>query len=120
MEQRFFFGLLMLGEANLSLDYILFCGIGSFGALQFVAGKYERTDLTCLPSRAAQIFGALLVVFSFVWFFTVREDLFIPGLAGGEFLIYALVAFLGSYILARLLGIVSLRFARAQPVRQPE
>ncbi len=102
MEQRFFFGLLMLGEGNLALNYILFCVFGFLGAIQFVAGKYARRDLTPLPPRYAQIAGALIFVFAFVWFFAVQPDLFIPGLAGGEFVAYAFVAFVCAFLLSRL------------------
>lgn len=103
MEQRFFFDLLMLGEDYLALYYLAFCFIGSFGALQFVAGKYARRDLTPLPARFAQIIGVGLVVFAFVWFFNTRADLFIPGLAGGEFVVYALGGFLAAFVVARAL-----------------
>lgn len=101
VEQRFFFGLLMWGEGNLTPNYILFCFIGSLGALQFVAGKYARRDLTPLPPRAAQMVGVLLVACAFVWFFSVQPDLFIPGLAGGEFLVYSFVGFIAAFFMAR-------------------
>lgn len=93
----------MLGEDNLALYYILFCIIGSLGTLQFVAGKYARRDLTPFSPRVAQIIGATLVVFAFVWFFSVRADLFIPGLAGGEFVAYAFLAFAAAYFMTRAL-----------------
>lgn len=101
MEQRFLFGLLMLGEDNLALYYLLFCAVGFLGAIQFVAGTYARRDLTPLPPRAAQIAGAALVIFAFLWFFSVRADLFIPGLAGGEFVAYALAGFVCAYLVTR-------------------
>lgn len=101
MEQRFLFGLLMLGENYLALYYLVFCFIGSFGALQFVAAKYARRDLTPLPAPFAQIVGVVLVVLAFVWFFNARADLFIPGLAGGEFVVYAFSGFLGAFVVAR-------------------
>lgn len=103
MEQRFFFGLLMLGENYLALYYLVFCFSGSFGALQFVAGKYARRDLTPLPAPFAQTIGVGLVVFAFVWFFNARADLFIPGLAGGEFVVYAFVGFLAAFGVTRAL-----------------
>src|SRR5581483_7084097 len=101
MEQRYLFGLLMWGEGSLTPNYILFCLIGSLGTLQFVAGTYARRDLTFLPRRAAQSLGILLVVFAFAWFFTVQPDLYIPGLAGGEFVVYALIGFIGAYLISR-------------------
>lgn len=103
MEQRFFFDLLMLGEDYLALYYLGFCFIGSCGALQFVAGKYARRDLTPFSTRVAQSIGAALVVLAFVWFFRVRADLFIPGLAGGEFVAYAFIAFAAAYLTTRAL-----------------
>jgi hypothetical protein len=99
----------MLGEDNLALYYILFCVIGSLGALQFVAGKYTRRDLTLFSPRVAQIIGAGLVVFAFVWFFSARADLFIPGLAGGDFVAYAFLAFGAAYLVTRALVWIAAR-----------
>lgn len=112
MEQRFLFGLLMWGEGSLTPNYILFCALGSLGALQVVAGTYARRDLSPLPPRAAQIFGAALTVFAFVWFFTSQPDLFIPGLAGGEFIAYAFFGFVCAYIMARVTAALGNSIAR--------
>lgn len=99
----------MLGEGNLALNYTLFCAFGSFGALQCAAGKYSRRDLTPLPKRGAQFFGIVFVAFAFVWFFTVQPDLFIPGLAGGEFVVYSFVGFVLAYTTTRVLAWLVLR-----------
>jgi hypothetical protein len=116
MEQRFLFGLLMWGEGNLTPNYILFCALGSFGALQFVAGTYARRDLTPFRPPLAQVVGAALVVFAFVWFFAVQPDLFIPGLAGGEFVVYSGIGFLGAYGFARFVAWLANRSANASAV----
>ena len=114
MEQRFLFGLLMWGEGNLTPNYIFFCALGSLGALQVVAGTYARRDLSPLPPRAAQIFGVALTAFAFVWFFTIQPDLFIPGLAGGEFIAYALLGFIAAYITARITAALGGRIAHTR------
>ncbi len=124
MEQRFLFGLLMWGEGNLTPNYILFCVFGSFGALQFVAGKYARFDLTPFRSPLAQLVGILFLVFAFVWFFTIQPDLFIPGLAGGEFVVYSFIGFSIGYVISRLSAWLATRVAprraRAHASRQRE
>lgn len=114
MEQRFFFGWLMLGENYLALYYLFFCFGGSFGALQFVAGKYARRDLTPLPPSLAQPIGILLTLGAFIWFFHARADLFIPGLAGGEFVTYALVGFFAAFLTARALTWLTTSAIRTQ------
>jgi hypothetical protein len=93
VEQRFFFGLLMWGEGTITPHYLIFCFLGSLGALQFVAGKYRRRDLTPFPFHFARWGGAALVGLAFLWFFTVEPDIYIPGLAGGEFVVFALSGF---------------------------
>jgi hypothetical protein len=112
MEQRFLFGLLMWGDGNLTPNYLLFCFLGSLGALQFVAGKYTRRDLTPFPSRFAQVGGVILVILAFMWFFTTQPDLFIPGLAGGEFIVYSSVAFVGAFLVSRVMAIVVMRLSQ--------
>lgn len=109
----------MLGEDNLALYYLVFCAVGFLGAIQFVAGTYARRELTPLPARAAQFAGVTLVLFSFVWFFSARADLFIPGLAGGEFVACALAGFVGAYLVTRAIvwaaeRLMQLRFASAE------
>lgn len=100
----------MWGEGNLTPNYILFCACGSFGALQFVAGKYARRDLTPFAPRLAQLVGAVFVIFAFAWFFRIQPDLFIPGLAGGEFVVYSFVGFVIAFLISRLLGWLATRF----------
>jgi len=109
MEQRFLFGWLMWGEGNLTPNYLLFCFIGSLGALQFVAGKYARRDLTPLPPRVAQVLGVILVVGAFVWFFNVEPGLFIPGLAGGELLVFSALGFILALVVVRVVAEFALR-----------
>ena len=92
----------MLGENYLALYYFVFCFVGSLGALQLVAGKYARRDLTPFPARVAQCIGVGLVGSAFVWFFNARADLYIPGLAGGEFVTYAFAAFVAAFLLTRV------------------
>lgn len=106
MEQRFLFGLLMLGEGNLTPNYLFFCFLASLGVLQFVAGKYVRRELMLLPPRAAQSIGAVLLVAAFVWFFLAEPDIFIPGLAGGELLTFSIAAFVSALLVTRGLKIV--------------
>src|SRR5690348_10577234 len=115
MEQRFLFGLLMLGEGNLTPNYLFFCFLASLGVLQFVAGKYARRDLMLLPPRAAQVVGVILVVGAFVWFFLAEPGIFIPGLAGGELLTFSLASFLAALLITRLVAAVMVRLAVVSP-----
>lgn len=121
MEQRFLFGLLMIGEGSLALNYLLFCILGSLGALQFVAGRYDRRMLTFLPPRVAQVAGVGLVVLAYVWFWSAQPDLYIPGLAGGEFLVFAFLAFCAALLLTRVVTALAQRLsaARAAVERAP-
>ena len=115
MEHRFLFGLLMLGENYLAVYYVAFCFVGSLGALQFVAGKYARRDLTPFSARLAQGLGVALVALAFVWFFSARADLFIPGLAGGEFVVYAVAAFVAAFGCTRALVWIAARLTQNAP-----
>jgi len=115
MEQRFLFGLLMLGEGNLTPNYLFFCFVASLGVLQFVAGKYARRDLMLLPPRAAQVVGVGLVVGAFVWFFLAEPGIFIPGLAGGELLTFSLASFLAALLITRLVAAMMVRLAAPSP-----
>lgn len=114
----------MWGEGNLTPNYILFCIFGAFGALQFVAGKYARYDLTPFPSPLGQWVGIAFLVFAFVWFFTIQPDLFIPGLAGGEFVVYSLAGFSIAYVISRFSAWLAMRVAagraRALAARERE
>lgn len=116
MEQRFFFGLLMWGEGNLTPNYILFCVLGSLGSLQVVAGTYARHDLTPFSPRVAQGIGVLLEIFAFIWFFRIQPDLFIPGLAGGEFVVYSFGGFVGAFVFARATAFLGARVAERNAV----
>jgi len=118
MENRIFFGLLMLGEGMLAPNYIIFCFIGSLGVIQVVAARYGLRGMMLLPAAPSQWLGLALVVLAYLWFFTVQPDLFIPGLAGGELSTFAILGFVLAVGASWLLGLVSLRVlnrARAVP-----
>lgn len=109
MENRVFFGLIMLGEGLLALNYIIFCFIASLGVLQFVAARYGLRGMLLLPQRASTWAGLALILFAYVWFFAVQPDLYIPGLAGGELSTFAVFAFLLALVASFVLGYISHR-----------
>lgn len=109
MENRTFFGLIMLGEGLLAPNYFVFCFIASLGVLQFVAARYGLRGMMLLPRRASTWVGLAIILFAYVWFFAVQPDLYIPGLAGGELSTFAVVAFTLAVAASFVLGYVSLR-----------
>ncbi len=96
-------GILNFGEGLLGLNYLIFCTAASLGALQLVATHARLVGLMFLPVLATRWLGAILVVGAFAWFFMVQPDLFIPGLAGGEFFTLFVVGFGGALVI--LLGL---------------
>ncbi len=96
-------GILNFGEGLLGLNYLIFCTMASLGALQLVAAHARLVGLMFLPVPATRWLGAILVVGAFTWFFMVQPDLFIPGLAGGEFFTLFVVGFGGALVI--LLGL---------------
>ena len=79
-----FLDLLHFGAGPQAVNYFVFCLGGILGTIQGVAVRYSRADLGWLEERAGYTLSALMVAGSFVWFFLTDQEIFIPGLAGGE------------------------------------
>jgi len=95
-----FFDLLHLGDGKQALNYFFLCFFAILGALQLVAAKYHRRDLLWTNSAI----GAFLIVASFMWFFVTDQEIFIPGLAGGELFTIFIVAFILATPITRALA----------------
>lgn len=89
-----FFGLVNIISIDQAIHYLAFCFVAILGAIQYAAVRYRRADLVWLEGRNGYALSATLVVGSFIWFFVTDQEIFIPGLAGGEFFtIFALALF---------------------------
>lgn len=103
--------ILNFGEGLLAVNYLIFAAVASLGVLQFVAGRERLVGLTLLPGKVASRLGLFLVAVAYVWFFAVQPDLFIPGLAGGEFFTLFAVGFALAVLISLMLGIIHNRVA---------
>ncbi len=112
-------GLLNFGEGLLALNYLIFCTVASLGVLQFVAGRARLVGLMVLPAQWSRWLGAVVVVSAYVWFFSVQPDLFIPGLAGGEFFTLFAIGFLLALALALAFGVIPNRVLPRPAFPQP-
>lgn len=124
MENRVLFGLIMLGEDLLAVYYLVFCWIAFLGVLQFVAARQGLRGMQLLPQYPNPWLGLGLAACSYLWFYAVRTDLNIPGLAGGELSTFALVGFALALVTSLGVGFVWLRLvygARASaPARREQ
>jgi hypothetical protein len=103
------FDLLHFGSGIQAIHYFVLCFVSIVGTLQGVATRFENSDLIWLPGKSGYWLGGLLVTGSTAWFFLVDEELFIPGLAGGELFVIFATAFIAAVQSTRFL---SLLFAR--------
>jgi hypothetical protein len=87
-----FFGLVDIISIDQAIHYLAFCFVAILGAIQFAAVRYRRTDLAWLAGRNGYALSAVLVIGSFGWFFVTDQEIFIPGLAGGEFFTLFVIA----------------------------
>ena|SRR3990172_2666336 len=61
-------------EFTLLIEYLIFAFLNSFAVLQIVATKKNKERIRLFRSRGLTISAALLLmVISFIWFFTVRD-----------------------------------------------
>ncbi len=100
-------GILNFGEGLLWLNYLICCAIASLGALQIVAAQARLVGLMVFPVTVTRWLGIALVVGAYAWFFTVQPDLFIPGLAGGEFFALFILGFGIAVVVALTLGVLA-------------
>jgi len=120
-----FFDLLHFGSAQQAIDYFLFCFAAILGTIQGVAVRYGRLDLLWFHGRLGYAFSLLTVAGSFIWFFLSDQEIFIPGLAGGELFTLFVVAFfvavpttrLGAFVAARVRALAA---APETPAREKE
>ncbi len=110
-------GILNFGEGLLALNYLIFCALASLGVLQLVAAQGRYVGLMLLPAAISRWLGAGLLVGAYAWFFTIQPDLFIPGLAGGEFFLLFALGFAVGLLLALGLGTLSTLFAQLKQAR---
>ena len=89
-----FFDLLHFGDGPQAINYFVLCFGAILGTIQTVAVRYARRDLIWLDGTAGYWLGAILVGGSFIWFFVTDQEIFIPGLAGGELFTIFVVAFI--------------------------
>jgi hypothetical protein len=118
-----FFGLVNIISIDQAIHYFAFCFVGILGAIQFAAVRYRRTDLLWVTGRGGYALSVTLLVGSFIWFFVTDQEIFIPGLAGGEFFtIFALALFcavpltrIAAVVLARMRAPVVARSREKEP-----
>jgi len=93
------FGLLHFGDGPQAINYFILCLVALLGTLQFVAIRYRRRDLIWLDGQPGIFLSMLLIAGSFIWFFVTDQEIFIPGLAGGElFTLFAIALILAAPI----------------------
>lgn len=108
-----FIDLLHFGSGVQAARYFIFCLVAALGALQAVAARYGRRELQWFSGCSGYVFGAVAVLGSYVWFLLTDEELFIPGLAGGELMVIFVGAGASAVLVTRA---VSFLLARLQPV----
>jgi hypothetical protein len=104
-----FFNLLHFGSVSQAVNYFVFCLAAILGTIQGVAVRYNRSDLLWLDGRGGYLFSALTVAGSFVWFFLTDQEIFIPGLAGGELFTLFVVAFVVAVPVTRMVAFFAAR-----------
>jgi hypothetical protein len=99
-----FLNILHFGAGPQAVNYFVFCLAAILGTIQGVAVRYGRSDLVWLAERAGYAFSALMVAGSFVWFFMTDQEIFIPGLAGGELFTLFVAALVVAIPLTRIVA----------------
>ena len=98
------FDLLHFGDGPQAIHYFFFCFVAILGIIQGVASRYARRDLLWIEAKVGYGLCALLVAGSFVWFFVTDEEIFIPGLAGGELFTIFVAAFIAAVPVTRIVA----------------
>ena len=117
-----FLNLLHFGAGPQAVNYFVFCLAAILGTIQGVAVRYGRSDLVWLEERAGYAWSALLVAGSFVWFFLTDQEIFIPGLAGGELFTLFIAALVVAIPMTRFIAFFAarVRSLAATPARAPQ
>jgi hypothetical protein len=111
--------ILNFGDGLLALNYLIFAAVASLGTLQFVASRARLIGLMLFSPQVSKWVGIALVGGAYVWFFASQPDLFIPGLAGGEFFTLFIVGFGLGLLAAIALGILANRVLARVSLRLP-
>ncbi len=115
------FDLLHFGTGNQAWHYLVYCYIAIIGTLQAAATRSNRCDLLWFQGRAAYWFGGLLVAGGTFWFLLFDEEIFIPGLAGGELFAIFATAFILALSSTRFVNLVIIRLRLlVAPMFKPE
>ena len=116
-----FLNLLHFGAGTQAVNYFVFCLAAILGTIQGVAVLYRRSDLVWLEDRGGYAFSALTVAGSFMWFFMTDQEIFIPGLAGGELFTLFATALIVAIPLTRMVAYAAarVRLLAAAAVRSP-
>ena len=116
-----FLNLLHFGAGPQAVNYFVLCLGAILGTIQGVAVRYGRSDLIWLEERAGYALCALMVAGSFVWFFLTDQEIFIPGLAGGELFTLFIAALVVAIPLTRVVAFFAarVRTLAAAPGRSP-
>jgi hypothetical protein len=104
-----FFGLVNIISIDQAIHYLAFCVVAILGAIQFAAVRYRRADLVWLEGRNGYVLNATFVIGSFIWFFVTDQEIFIPGLAGGEFFAIFAVALVCAVPITRIVAFIMAR-----------
>ncbi len=111
--------LLHFGTGLQAVHYLIFCFVAILGTLQMAATRFNRRDLMWFEGRGGYVVGALIVAASFIWFFLADDEIFTPGLAGGELFLLFIIPFAIAVPLTRLVARVVNRLGWLAPAPTP-
>jgi hypothetical protein len=114
------FDLLHLGTGTQAAHYFISCLVAILGTLQAVAARYQRHELLWLEGQAGYLLGALCVAGGLAWFFLADDEIFTPGLAGGELFAVFTAAFLAAVVVTRVLAFGLNRLRSLAPEAGPQ
>jgi len=106
-----FLNLLHFGDGPQAINYFIFCLVAILGTIQAVAARYARRDLLWFDGPIGYALGGVMIIGGFVWFFMTDQEIFIPGLAGGELFTIFVAAFIIAVPITRLIAF-AFAFAR--------
>jgi hypothetical protein len=104
-----FLDLLHFVSVTQAINYFIFCLAAIFGTIQGVAVHYNRSDLYWFEGRFGYTLSAAAIIGSFIWFFATDKEIFIPGLAGGEFFTLFVSAFAVAVPITRVVAWIAAR-----------
>jgi hypothetical protein len=104
-----FFDLLHFGAGPQAIHYFAFCLAAILGTIQGVAVRYRRADLRWVDGRLGYALSALTISGGFLRFFSTDQEIFIPGLAGGELFTLFIAAFVTALPITRLIAFFAAR-----------